>query len=143
MSQVRKIVSVPYEITLLSNTSYKLYSFSWVSVPYEITLLSNRRCWLNYNGVFQYLMKLHYSQTPTFLLWKSARVSVPYEITLLSNEVSTLPDEGLFQYLMKLHYSQTIIAPLNLLSRFQYLMKLHYSQTQSLSHLPNMSFSTL
>ena len=35
------IVSVPYEITLLSNTSVVGISNNWVSVPYEITLLSN------------------------------------------------------------------------------------------------------
>ena len=56
-----------------------------VSVPYEITLLSNaifRTCDIN---EFQYLMKLHYSQTA---------------IVVTSEEIQ-------FQYLMKLHYSQT------------------------------------
>ena len=60
------VVSVPYEITLLSNDWLQpLINFS-VSVPYEITLLSN--CGAIGVGlkVFQYLMKLHYSQTSQF-----------------------------------------------------------------------------
>ena len=36
-------VSVPYEITLLSNSYAMVYAFIVVSVPYEITLLSNYR----------------------------------------------------------------------------------------------------
>ena len=56
-------VSVPYEITLLSNILCGSILLIQVSVPYEITLLSNS-IW---GGVvvppFQYLMKLHYSQT--------------------------------------------------------------------------------
>ena len=57
-----------------------------VSVPYEITLLSNFA--LVYSAIpkFQYLMKLHYSQTQCLFL------------ALFF----------LFQYLMKLHYSQTL-----------------------------------
>ena len=58
-----------------------------VSVPYEITLLSN---WVikPSNAVkFQYLMKLHYSQTT--VVYKGIKKQ--------------------FQYLMKLHYSQTEI----------------------------------
>ena len=35
-------VSVPYEITLLSNSVVFAVVFLIVSVPYEITLLSNR-----------------------------------------------------------------------------------------------------
>ena len=38
-------------------------SFSFVSVPYEITLLSNSVTDLIGQIKFQYLMKLHYSQT--------------------------------------------------------------------------------
>ena len=34
-----------------------------VSVPYEITLLSNESRLDEQNSKFQYLMKLHYSQT--------------------------------------------------------------------------------
>ena len=56
-------VSVPYEITLLSNCK-GCYRFDFrVSVPYEITLLSN--------VVLSVILGI--------------RVSVPYEITLLSN----------------------------------------------------------
>ena len=56
-------VSVPYEITLLSNSFIVCLTILFVSVPYEITLLSN---------------------SDNALLLKAA-VSVPYEITLLSN----------------------------------------------------------
>ncbi len=56
-------VSVPYEITLLSNPNKDIPLFIRVSVPYEITLLSN-------------------SIAPTT---PKNKVSVPYEITLLSN----------------------------------------------------------
>ena len=56
-------VSVPYEITLLSNDTLKYICNSYVSVPYEITLLSNRGLLLAIFNKFQYLMKLHYSQT--------------------------------------------------------------------------------
>ena len=56
-------VSVPYEITLLSNRFFVNLIANPVSVPYEITLLSN----LDFSDalviMFQYLMKLHYSQT--------------------------------------------------------------------------------
>ena len=56
-------VSVPYEITLLSNGLSLGHIFCYVSVPYEITLLSNVKHYKNAGGLFQYLMKLHYSQT--------------------------------------------------------------------------------
>ena len=59
---------------------------------------------------FQYLMKLHYSQTKS----------------------RGLINRLLFQYLMKLHYSQTIAPNRTIRLRFQYLMKLHYSQTACL-----------
>ena len=78
-------VSVPYEITLLSNGKCCLLSFIIVSVPYEITLLSNLSSGTRLIRRFQYLMKLHYSQTS------------------LSNFERSIA----FQYLMKLHYSQT------------------------------------
>ena len=57
------LVSVPYEITLLSNYVSMFEDFRNVSVPYEITLLSNARCSIPTVQLFQYLMKLHYSQT--------------------------------------------------------------------------------
>ena len=76
-------------------------------VPYDIILLSNYSLYTRLSSVFQYLMKLHYSQT--------------------NNQGES--DEILFQYLMKLHYSQTMNFPSFALSEFQYLMKLHYSQT--------------
>ena len=78
-------VSVPYEITLLSNTSLAKAAIDLVSVPYEITLLSNAQCSILTALQFQYLMKLHYSQTGG----------------------DYMTDISEFQYLMKLHYSQT------------------------------------
>ena len=60
---IKNPVSVPYEITLLSNYPNDISFMSMVSVPYEITLLSN--------GV----------SVPV----NGSTVSVPYEITLLSN----------------------------------------------------------
>ena len=62
--------------------------------------------------MFQYLMKLHYSQTIAEDLRKN---------------------EG-FQYLMKLHYSQTCLVFYAAMGWFQYLMKLHYSQTSNKLH---------
>ena len=79
------LVSVPYEITLLSNSLLCPEKIITVSVPYEITLLSN------YNKPYNYYVS----------------VSVPYEITLLSNPVVVSMLLPSFQYLMKLHYSQT------------------------------------
>ena len=80
------IVSVPYEITLLSNIYSEESHIGKVSVPYEITLLSNYDWHKDINQEFQYLMKLHYSQT---------------NIEEYGKFIS-------FQYLMKLHYSQTM-----------------------------------
>ena len=56
-------VSVPYEITLLSNELSQIEKRDKVSVPYEITLLSNLTFNVLFDSLFQYLMKLHYSQT--------------------------------------------------------------------------------
>ena len=56
-------VSVPYEITLLSNLCKHSSETVKVSVPYEITLLSNTTDYFDFTTEFQYLMKLHYSQT--------------------------------------------------------------------------------
>ena len=78
-----------------------------VSVPYEITLLSNAAVFTQLNTWFQYLMKLHYSQTTDVMAYAPP----------------------VFQYLMKLHYSQTEQEALQHKHEFQYLMKLHYSQT--------------
>ena len=61
-------VSVPYEITLLSNLIYSDTINGTVSVPYEITLLSNVR--------IEHCAKI--------------LVSVPYEITLLSNHMEKI-----------------------------------------------------
>ena len=60
------MVSVPYEITLLSNAFVYFSEKTFVSVPYEITLLSNRDRQEKARLRFQYLMKLHYSQTSDY-----------------------------------------------------------------------------
>ena len=85
MNELQTCVSVPYEITLLSNSQSPGSDLRSVSVPYEITLLSN------------------------FVVFfiPIALVSVPYEITLLSNIDKLRKIIIQFQYLMKLHYSQT------------------------------------
>ena len=80
------LVSVPYEITLLSNVCKGFLCIYRVSVPYEITLLSNMLVVNFLSALFQYLMKLHYSQT------------------LFGYGYAKF----MFQYLMKLHYSQTV-----------------------------------
>ena len=100
-------VSVPYEITLLSNPVQREDLINYVSVPYEITLLSNSLEMYISKTEFQYLMKLHYSQTGK----------------IKEREINQ------FQYLMKLHYSQTHSIRIEVSEVFQYLMKLHYSQT--------------
>ena len=85
-------VSVPYEITLLSNFSSARQGDWHVSVPYEITLLSNS---------FSFFLVLWSVSVPyeitllsnTFvMIFCTLFVSVPYEITLLSNiECAALP----------------------------------------------------
>ena len=92
ISSVIAQVSVPYEITLLSNGAYVCKYITKVSVPYEITLLSNITIDADNRALFQYLMKLHYSQTTS-----SSALAI-----------------CVFQYLMKLHYSQTIQDELEL-----------------------------
>ena len=92
-------VSVPYEITLLSNPSKVRKITISVSVPYEITLLSN-------------------ANAPDRA---SQPVSVPYEITLLSNTLVVCLKVNWFQYLMKLHYSQTIFQIVDELNSFSTL----------------------
>ena len=72
-------------------------------------------------SLFQYLMKLHYSQTG---------------VIRPAGDVQ-------FQYLMKLHYSQTVGDVMTDISRFQYLMKLHYSQTCKGCYRFDFRFSTL
>ena len=71
------IVSVPYEITLLSNLHSVNLESGFVSVPYEITLLSNS---IPYNHII-------------------VMVSVPYEITLLSNYILSLYKSNRFSTL--------------------------------------------
>ena len=100
-------VSVPYEITLLSNRKISKKVALNVSVPYEITLLSN--CLLIFPAII--IVSVPYEIT---LLSNTdisdtinQLVSVPYEITLLSNMYQCLKISEMFQYLMKLHYSQT------------------------------------
>ena len=59
-------VSVPYKITLLSNGVAIASVTDLVSVPYKITLLSNGHYDTPHIDEFQYLIKLHYSQTQVY-----------------------------------------------------------------------------
>ena len=69
-----RTVSVPYEITLLSNMAVTEQEETAVSVPYEITLLSNKNTEVVGKAFkFQYLMKLHYSQTSNKLCHYNAQ----------------------------------------------------------------------
>ena len=79
------MVSVPYEITLLSN-GFLLF-FLPTGFQYLMKLHYSQTNALVFVGffMFQYLMKLHYSQTPNKRPAIAVKVSVPYEITLLSN----------------------------------------------------------
>ena len=77
-----------------------------VSVPYEITLLSNGVSVPLSGTTFQYLMKLHYSQTFRAALVEVLRVSVPYEITLLSNPKMV----RLFVFLVSVPYEITLLS---------------------------------
>ena len=101
-------VLLPYEITLLSNTTLREWGQASVLLPYEITLLSNP------------------PQASKYLI----PVLLPYEITLLSNVPNLQTCCRQFYYLMKLHYSQTGNLVIFVKLKFYYLMKLHYSQTQ-------------
>ena len=76
-----------YSQTQAYDVSHKLL----VSVSYEITLLSNHSSGTQSIRKFQYLMKLHYSQTAFHVGEMEPPVSVPYEITLLSNCASVFP----------------------------------------------------
>ena len=80
----RMSFSTLWNYTTLKRESHLLHQGT-VSVPYEITLLSNLGVSIPTAGTFQYLMKLHYSQT----CYRRNEGRYP------------------FQYLMKLHYSQT------------------------------------
>ena len=137
------LVSVPYKITLLSNF---LLVFTYVKqFQYLMKLHYSQTSLFSFSAFlpFQYLMKLHYSQTLHRLYLYHRGVSVPYEITLLSNMYYDFTELVKFQYLMKLHYSQTALGQPRETSMFQYLMKLHYSQTRNRVCGRNDSFSTL
>ena len=61
----KKVYTFQYLMKLhYSQTLYRLImNYNRVSVPYEITLLSNQVVPFYTMTKFQYLMKLHYSQT--------------------------------------------------------------------------------
>ena len=69
------IVSIPYGLTLLSNTVKRPVTKHIVSIPYGLTLLSNRK----------------------ILLLHMFPVSIPYGLTLLSNPSSNILFISLFQ----------------------------------------------
>ena len=112
--------STLWNYTTLKRTD--IYSLFWlVSVPYEITLLSNIR-YVNWIGKpFQYLMKLHYSQTRYA---KSCAIS-------------------LFQYLMKLHYSQTLFRQMRQSRSFSTLWNYTTLKHELMNITTLAGFSTL
>ena len=103
--------------------------FSPVSVPYEITLLSNFCLCYCFVVWFQYLMKLHYSQTLTLHKYDEVVFQYLMKLHYSQTHVLNVSERWWFQYLMKLHYSQTLPNCNRVYFWFQYLMKLHYSQT--------------
>ena len=145
-------VWVPYEITLLSNAHWISVLKCLVWVPYEITLLSNWEIrytatmrslsplW-NYTTLkptlalfrscieFEFLMKLHYSQTGWQCLPSGSPVWVPYEITLLSNVCASACVHAIvwvpYEITLLSNYARIFVGS----SPFESLMKLHYSQT--------------
>ena len=124
-------VSVPYEITLLSNGFCRNFCLRWVSVPYEITLLSNQSFYFFLSCFVSVPYEITLLSNNFFVYHRHYNVSVPYEITLLSNTLRYVKGKRWFQYLMKLHYSQTPQTRRINRVAFQYLMKLHYSQTSN------------
>ena len=60
VTRVAGKISVPYEITLLSNTTSVVGISNNISVPYEITLLSNCANSKFADSIFQYLMIVSY-----------------------------------------------------------------------------------
>ena len=82
---VKLYVSIPSEFTLLSNAISNELLLIAVSIPSEFTLLSNNPCKAHGNGLFQYPLNLHCSQTSS----------------------STIRASLLFQYPLNLHCSQT------------------------------------
>ena len=136
-------VSVPYEITLLSNSLGLLSINNAVSVPYEITLLSNgmRNAWKRFTVSVPYEITLLSNLRHAECL--KAIVSVPYEITLLSNIVPITATAAEFQYLMKLHYSQTKILPITATAGFSTLWNYTTLKPRSIRPLILLCFSTL
>ena len=76
---------LPYEITLLSNSSTRSLMSFFVLLPYEITLLSNSST----RSLMSFFVLLPYEITllsnPTISVSATMFVLLPYEITLLSN----------------------------------------------------------
>ena len=109
------------------------YRFDFVSVPYEITLLSNKKYNFLVRKLFQYLMKLHYSQTTCDINDYTSEFQYLMKLHYSQTNPKKKTSKSWFQYLMKLHYSQTSSKRLSTPALFQYLMKLHYSQTPILT----------
>ena len=88
------LVSVPYEITLLSNNTSARFKSRKVSVPYEITLLSNGSFCLRFFIIVSVPYEITLLSNASNLKKGGLRVSVPYEITLLSNRTPFSPRKG-------------------------------------------------
>ena len=77
---------LPYEITLLSNSSTRSLMSFFVLLPYEITLLSNHRKIFNFNIFVLLPYEITLLSNNKFVYSKYVSVLLPYEITLLSNK---------------------------------------------------------
>ncbi len=82
-----------------------------------------------YATVFEYLMKLHYSQTILSTMMGFCLFEYLMKLHYSQTHIGRKYAPYRFEYLMKLHDSQTKSPPLGIISVFEYLMKLHYSQT--------------
>ena len=97
---------LPYEITLLSNSSTRSLMSFFVLLPYEITLLSNllTSSDLPCSVLLPYEITL-LSNTQGFI-YSNKQVLLPYEITLLSNSISVQSNK----YDVLLPYEITLLS---------------------------------
>ena len=104
-------VALSFQYLMKLHYSQTLCSFDLayrsVSVPYEITLLSNLGFVCLSKSQFQYLMKLHYSQTVGDKMTDISRFQYLMKLHYSQTYSRLQGQHEKFQYLMKLHYSQT------------------------------------
>ena len=78
---------LPYEITLLSNSSTRSLMSFFVLLPYEITLLSNPTISVSATMFVLLPYEITLLSNSYFTILRKIRVLLPYEITLLSNHI--------------------------------------------------------